>query len=484
MENVVLATRLQVFRDNLEAVNSVLETVRAHRARLDALTERQSEVRIQLGETRGALRTVVDLADAIEAAPGRANEEALESLQSALEEVEDAFKSSFKGAKGIGEELADLRQAEVDEDKLVEALETRLINRAAVLKTDLNGLTESLAAGTQTPNQIWQELTVKFEEAQQEVFPEYVDFLGGLALRESGFDGGMSHIADELMERCSRVAADWASLTIPARDEARGVTATAMIRLGFPEWTIWSLPLAAHEFGYLVAAITEVQEQVHKVLEPAGLEDHTETFIADAFATYAMGPAYVAAQVFFRFNPLSANVVSGISIDALRFEVVLRMLDKMSAGARTDMKQPYQWTINQLRKGWADALEDTQEPEAELESLRQAIDRCATHVYSYLANNSSVAYDPGRWERILGWSGCLQSGAVADIELDCKEELRDVLNAAWWCRLHLDDPSQAPHLKEAARDLWDRILTECRKEKTVPRNRPPRGRRDRSKGAI
>src|SRR5271157_2663315 len=161
------------------------------------------------------------------------------------------------------------------------------------------------------------------------VFSEYVDLLGGLALRSGGFGRNVFELADELIETLavgSKVY--WRSLTIPASAEKTEKTLAYMIRLGFPEWTIWALPLAAYGLGYVVI---ESRPDLHQNVgsipgDPFG-RDHVSSLLADVFATYTLGPAYVCANLLLRLNPFGAALVA----DRLRAAVLLATLEWMNS---------------------------------------------------------------------------------------------------------------------------------------------------------
>ena len=76
------------------------------------------------------------------------------------------------------------------------------------------------------------------------------------------------------------------------------------MRLWVPHWSIWALPFTAHEFWH-VAASLGIWDKLREHLDP---EEHCsdpalDTCLADAFATYTIGPAYAYAAVTLLLNP-------------------------------------------------------------------------------------------------------------------------------------------------------------------------------------
>jgi len=100
---------------------------------------------------------------------------------------------------------------------------------------------------------------LRVQQESQEIFSECLQFLGGVAIRNEGFeqilDNQIWEVADELIRSCARESTGypWTSLTVPAPEEAVAKTLARMIRLRFPDWNVWTIPLAAREYGHVVA---------------------------------------------------------------------------------------------------------------------------------------------------------------------------------------------------------------------------------------
>jgi hypothetical protein len=173
----------------------------------------------------------------------------------------------------------------------------------------------------------------------QELFAEYLDLVRGVLVRDAGLDRDLFRIADDLVRRTTIKEYRWESLTIPASRERRHMTAARLIRIGFPEWTVWMVPLAAGELGFIFAdrypdVDTEVIDAAFDdvVAGRAGIEegeppiDKTElrAWVADAFATCVTGPAYVWAAMLLRADPASA-------VDQRRVAVMVDVLELLAS---------------------------------------------------------------------------------------------------------------------------------------------------------
>src|ERR1700722_15724712 len=75
----------------------------------------------------------------------------------------------------------------------------------------------------------------------------------GAIARSKEIDGGMCDIADVLLDELERSAdLGWKRFTLPAVGESFS-NLEQIIRIRFPSRDIWSLPVAAHEFGHFAA---------------------------------------------------------------------------------------------------------------------------------------------------------------------------------------------------------------------------------------
>ncbi len=313
------------------------------------------------------------------------------------------------------------------------------------------------------------------------VFSEYVDLLGGLALRSGGFGRNVFELADELIETLavgSKVY--WRSLTIPASAEKTEKTLAYMIRLGFPEWTIWALPLAAYGLGYVVI---ESRPDLHQNVgsipgDPFG-RDHVSSLLADVFATYTLGPAYVCANLLLRLNPFGAALVA----DRLRAAVLLATLEWMNSDHGEGTAGPFADVISKLRREWDVAVSqasraaelivsrakaspvpgDAHVAPAELVEPENTGDAAGTvhenDLRAWVAKAcgqvdklQSARYKLERWEERQDWPSKLLADDGNWMPSRLTTLPSDILNAAWIARL------QHPEATEIIEQAANRIL--------------------------
>lgn len=380
----------------------------------------------------------------------------------------------------------------------------RLKLRAAALK--------SPAEAAQDFNDAWGSYKEIYEYSQ-EVFAECLEYIGGLALRDRGFDKNICEIADKLIISCATDWNDspWKSLTILAAQERFGQTLARIIRLRFPEWTIWTLPFTAREFAHVALnadrnrkllqfvkeKVDELAEKEPRLVEarksePSGsdklkiverrarrhAENHIRELVADAFATYTMGPAYACAAILLRLNPIDGGSDSpDHPTDAKRAEVVLETLRLMNEKASGE--PPYTDIIERLEREWTSARgratpATTSRSAASAPRLEELIDVKAL-IKETLSKFSSTVREAARfpdldadtgWLKAKDWHDkmmkALNSGEspLRNVKVVRTSKLRDALNAAWRCRIFITpkDRTDINQISEAALALCREII--------------------------
>lgn len=335
--------------------------------------------------------------------------------------------------------------------------------------------------------------------ASQEVFSECHEFIGGLVFREKGLDDSICQVADELIGSCATITAKFPSLTVPTARESLKKTLGRIVRVRYPDWSIWTLPMVAHEYGHVVDDETpKLKEFIKQVAAEWDAEDaqsavgkggakqdnvrHIEEFMADAFAVYTMGPVYVYAAILLRLNPANATRESEFQPgDVKRALVVMKMLEMMDANATWN---PYQKVISYLREKWAEALtwawsRGPLAPEevSRLENLVGRLWGIFNQVISRALYPSTLSIDRDGWNVAIEWHGVwrkdLENGAhLTNHAVTHSSKLRDALNAAWLCRM--DFPQYSERIAAAALGLCNEIIKEQQKARRKRIQNPTR----------
>jgi hypothetical protein len=311
----------------------------------------------------------------------------------------------------------------------------------------------------------WKGLERHAEECDR-ILKEYLAFVEGALVRSAKLDDGICDIADAFLRKIAHdTDIEWPRFTIFAEDEFFAPL-TDIIRLRYPHFSVWNLPVLAHEFGHFatpklkdrirgVSPLNDLRRQLEREavqgLPQAAQEEAVQAFrlqlaefIADAFAVHTVGPAFVHACVHLRFEPAHAHEErGGYPTEARRAQVLFRMLDGMDpayAKVTAALRSRWQGSLTAAGAGgpaadpWLDALADRLRTTFEdvVPAARFGVDhwRQAADLGLRLLNAD--------WESGAGALG-----------------LGEVLNAAWLCRLREGE--------QATPTISARALYLCRK---------------------
>jgi hypothetical protein len=361
-------------------------------------------------------------------------------------------------------------------------LEERIEKQAETWAEALKNSRERLAEeGKQ--EEAWQHYAKVYNESQS-FFSECVKIMGGLAFRAApkGERDTIYRMADELAGHCAELAGPrWVAPTVPVQSETLVRAWAHIIGLRFPQWTIWDLPLTAHEQGHVVVEAEHLwksSDPQAKGLSKEGARTQVATYryelMADAFATYVMGPAYACAAVLLNLDPLKAHLDRrGSPTEAERAHVILSMLGRMSSKGNG----VYDYRLNQLEEKWQSMLQQIGQlqtlddrhvsrkhvrvDEKNLEQLVDEVERKFERLFKYHPS-AEYPYEEGwglakQWAE--HWGKALKAGVVEltieDMEIPKESSLRDVLNGAWLCRL--DYPDKVDEIAKVAEDLFKQV---------------------------
>lgn len=304
------------------------------------------------------------------------------------------------------------------------------------------------------------------------IFRESLAFLEGALIRSAGMDNGICQVADFLLDDLShRTDIPWARFTILAEEEFFARMAE-IIRLRFPEFSIWNLPVTGHEFGHLVGQELRVHKPdgtyrypFQEILQREGqIEPRNEAFLhehfADAFATYTLGPAFACVCILLRFDP-------GVAYrdgrehpgSAKRAYFILRGLGKMDE-AEGGVVRPYGGIIEHLWDLWRQNLAAAGQPENLDQGIVPQLNEWLEELYLLLDTELPPRARYQGWLRAQRLSPELLSNKEAGRILKDEDTLADVINAAWMCRIqHWDEGSYLVRkIGEKADELCHEII--------------------------
>lgn len=446
MNQLILRTRLELLERSLEEVRAVLERIDHHRDDVEALLglpESLEDHADRLEIERLKLARAVNQPD-MKLAHQLVNQVRTE-LSRLVRDMRQQRKGAQAAASSINARLESLprsRPLPEVETVLNNALREGLVRRAEQKACEVEALRKGMPANGAKGVTVrtWSEYARIVIESE-EVFGEYVDFVGGLALRDGGFDRGICAIADELIRKVRTDVGDfgWFAPTLPARQATLGKTLARIIRMGFPEWSLWALPLTAHDLGHIVVTSERADDDLRRLI---ARDPRLQICLADAFATYVMGPAYACAEILMRLDPRAADGQS-----ATRAEVILATLGYMDEEAGTTELTSLR---QDLRQAWTEARVRT--PGGAVADAAE-IDGWVRSVAGSVGSTAALPLED--YPVMRQWAVDLTKRRGDQIKPGTNAQLRYVLNAAWQARLQAGvRPSE---IEKEARKLWDRL---------------------------
>jgi hypothetical protein len=356
----------------------------------------------------------------------------------------------------------------------------------------------------QAPSRSWERYNNILHDCQS-LLRECLEIIGTLAIRNKDLDHEILHLADELVRQSFVVATGAAEhyyLTVPGLGDTLPAKRAHIIRMRFAEWTIWDLPLIAHEFGHVAITLKlgkekaqaeeelrdlmpflakqqdlllkqdpQLQELRDQSIAKDWAQGRVSNFVADAFAAFTMGPAYACSGINLRFNPCT-EAYQNIPSDPQRAYLVMSMLEWMDefhySQMLTEKFKPYATVIAKLNAAWESAMAGSGSTcrltPAEQNYLK-AFARCfADKIWERIFLNTGM-YPLEGWNLARKWCEAWleqdRDGAanLATAHSDESASIRDVLNATWLCRLVTSDFARIENrLADAGKSLCKKII--------------------------
>lgn len=343
-------------------------------------------------------------------------------------------------------------------DRIWEDLTREMTRERRTRANELSDLRERLddARTRKDLEALWRDYAEVYN-ASQDIFRESREIMGGLAFREKNSDDArLCQIAEDIVLDCTRNAGTIPSLPVPGH-EVVSRTLARVVRMRLPEWTLWTLPLVAREYGKVVldefTAVAEFVEAQHAAFAAeagssgdAALElakYDLRSLLADAFAAYTMGPAYGYAAVTLALNPADRTLAS-----RLRAEVICAVLEQ---DASRDRRSPFAAEVKYLRNEWRTLQRRIGMPErlGKPAIIGDLLDAIAPDVYElrYPVRAKGVLGRPGEHGYVVARRWAEEWLAAIDHELptpssaSAASSIRDVLNAAWLARIEVSKPN-------------------------------------------
>ena len=345
------------------------------------------------------------------------------------------------------------RQFSTADEVLYARMHDRFTDEFREAGEDLSALEDKLWAG-QSLGACWEDLA-KVKTSAEVLLGDCLAFIHGALTRTEELDWGLCRIADYFLQKLSAAArVEWRSLTVLAESEFYENLAQ-IVRLRFAEVSIWSLPVAAHEFGHFAgpAIRAEAREKrrwrydhpLQQLLDEelllgennwARMHEH----IADIFATYSLGPSYVYTCVLLRFDPSNPNLAYRHPSDTSRVFTMLETLRRMNEADETE--RPYSVIIGEIDTVWQSSVASAGAT-LEIDRTTALGNARFEEIYDLLAEVIPTARysSMARADRLQAE---LDPQARDGPRIGADDTIPDVLNAAWLHRVgHWDASAEA-----------------------------------------
>ncbi|PYS90219.1 MAG: hypothetical protein DMF64_15660 [Acidobacteria bacterium] len=301
------------------------------------------------------------------------------------------------------------------------------------------------------------------------LFDECLSFIGGVLVREhkladgSSLDGGVCRIADALLHELMNETPElYPGFTLLAESNFFTET-TGIVRLRFPEYSVWNLPVAVHELGhYAMPDLKDgmggrpFQVKLQQLAAEPQRAAHLQEYLADLFAVYTLGPAYICACLLWRFNPKDETALNADGEQhpshAKRLHFMMQTLELMSAANDYE----YAGLLKILRELWQHSWQSA-DLAIELEpKALAALKVMQKEVYNILDEHLWSARF-ARWPQAKKLAEEIGTEQPAAQLLNDESRLADVVNAAWLWRVRQQGTD-----REQLRQVGARALDLCR----------------------
>jgi hypothetical protein len=462
-ETLLLRLRAETLRANLKRLKDHL-AIPQRMADLDKLEERSEQVRKSINIAEKSMNAIRDKIDRGEEITWNEvmNQDAETPDTKTVGQTFEALRSKWDEARN---QIYALRESIQDQRK--KCFQLRATNPGKEIIDDLGKCTGPSIAELQRIQTLEPKANLAAEWTKymgevtktDPIFTDYMEVLGAAALRDTGFDERISLFADELLRSTGGKL-----LALPMRRQAKIETVKKIIRVTFPDWTVWALPSSALEFWNVVGR-SQVQSTLEANLrsltqEERGLirGEHDEC-MGDAYATYTMGPAYAYYAIGLILEPeLQEHQCRVLGILAM-----LEQMDREESAVGTrylDVRRQLitAWNAARMQFGQpplnfdVEGSENGEASDPQTRGIRFLI----RSLWRTLQSETTAKFSEEIWKETEPWVKLLLNDQASDIVVPNGAELRHLLNAAWLARVHRDR-NLSSDLDAAVKKLQDKI---------------------------
>lgn len=369
---------------------------------------------------------------------------------------------------------------------------------AGKFATRVSDLKDNASAAT-----TWEALSAARREVQ-ELLNECLAWLGGIAVRELQLETGICRIAEGLVrEYVRKTGAEWRSIMILGEERPFDNLAlvTKILRVPFPKWDIWNLPLIMYDFGNILSResalmpvttrfFADERTRIADLVQNPKFEDdiakrlskqvadmrtkfqrdgkpdlnnflvrqenHIRSLFADMSATYFLGPAYVYSQFLLHLNPTEVQCESFYKPPfERRAAAMLKTLEAMIDADKKQDEEAFAGVLERVRHCWNDALGLPSGQDLKFD-FGYPFDNWFDG-YKYLHKYfPRLRFSSTAWNEAKKLEDNLKKQKP---EPPPQTTIQVILNGAWYCRLRLPEGEhyRIPEIERTARLMIDKV---------------------------
>lgn len=437
--DLILQIRLDVLEQVAAEVDEVLTAIEAHRDQLERIEEylrAEGILRGKVTTVRNDLNNAKGRLSGSPAPPRRQVGLVNPHTEGQRPSISDKYgrEAEIKRAQGavtgawraLSDVLNDIEKAHADfveirKWSIGELADEKLLKVAlSHYRASLNRIRKS--------SQAWSEYEEQLPRKGQELFSEYLELAGGMAVRREIRDSAVISKATQLTQ--DLLQGEDPDASPRPSPLVMGMIGRQHRPLGYDRWSLWALPLIGRTLG----------EQVVRKLR-TDLAEPLVVICADLYAQHVIGPSYLYASMFLDFDPHPDANGRGEPPDTLRAFLLLENLQHLIGADEVLMRG----IAERLEKEWrrARSVVGGDEPTLAPED-RARIDEFMIEIRRDVI---TTAYDAKRE---------LENQQFGNALADEKQQLdplrlRQLLSAMWHGRMQ--NPDEAKIIHERARTV-------------------------------
>ncbi len=419
----ILKTRLDLLEQAVDEVNGVISAMREQRSELNLvesclaagghLDEGTKSARTALSDAEQRLRTVLD--------PGNTKLTANDRAR-----VEETLEAVTKAQRIVAQLAADRQRADVSFQDVYRWSVAGLAEERLV--TAANAYKRLVTTIRRAPDP-WRRYEDELRGRGQELFTSYLELLGGMAVRGFGLDAEIMEDVAGLVKLLMPV--DRSAQPGPALRSPLALLGTRHVQLGYPQWSLWALPLVGRTAG---------ESMIESGAFATEIPTRLRVLCADMYALTVLGPSYAHAAIFLELDPEDAPQAP--MRDAVRAELLLTKLPELDPGHDYLVR-----IAERLRDPWTKARRSFNQEDAVVaaDDLALVDEFCEELRLDF----PHIAYDP-RWVADADELGIKLTDQRVSLD-GLAPNPRDLTTAMWLARLR--DPSKVAVIHERAKTL-------------------------------